>query len=139
MPFSDHIGPCGATDVNIAQEYTQVTSADRYKRHGHFPGLILVENNPGLAARLERALFDNHFETLLLSGYGISIPDLERQYESFESAGLVVIYSCNKLAPDAKQKLGALAAGRFFDFSAPQLPEEESSSLRKILSKLRNK
>ena len=51
-----------ADDVAVAQEYVPVTAADRYKRHGHYPGLILVENNPGLATRLERALFDDHFE-----------------------------------------------------------------------------
>ncbi len=38
------------------------------------PGLILVEDNPALATRLERALFDDHFEVLLLSGDTLSVP-----------------------------------------------------------------
>src|SRR6202163_2093294 len=50
-----------AKDVST-QELVPVTSADRYKRHGHHPALILVEDNPALATRLERALFDDHFE-----------------------------------------------------------------------------
>ena len=31
-----------------------VTATERYKRHGHFPALILVEGNPGLASKIER-------------------------------------------------------------------------------------
>src|ERR1700726_4533461 len=52
-------------DKDAAQKH--VTSADRYKRHGHYPGLILVENNLTLASRLERALFDERFEVLHVS------------------------------------------------------------------------
>ena len=66
-----------------------------------------MEDNPGLATRLERALFDDHFEVLLVSGDALPVSVLESQYAAFESAGLVVIYSCAALAPEAKRKLGA--------------------------------
>ncbi|HEY2646253.1 MAG TPA: GTP-binding protein, partial [Candidatus Acidoferrales bacterium] len=121
------------------REVVPVAASERYNRHGHYPALIVVEQNAALAMRLERALFDDHFEVLLVSGDDLSVPDLEKQYASFESAGLIVIYSCDKLTPEAKRKLGVLAADRFFNFSSSQMPEEESSSLRKILSSLRKK
>jgi sulfate adenylyltransferase large subunit len=111
-----------------------LTAEERHKRHGHFPGLILVEDNPQLAARLERALFDDRFEVLQISGDAVSASALEIQYAALESAGLVVIYSCNALPPEAKRKLGALAADRFFDLSTLKLPIEESDAARKVLS-----
>jgi sulfate adenylyltransferase subunit 1 len=121
-------------DVNIAQGYLPVTPADRYKRHGHVPGLIVVENNPALVTVLERALFDNHFEVLSVSGEAVPASVLENQYRAFESAGLVVIYSCPTLPPELKRKLGSLAADRFIDLSTMQLPADQSEAVRKVLA-----
>jgi bifunctional enzyme CysN/CysC/sulfate adenylyltransferase subunit 1 len=120
------------------QEVASVTATERYKRHGHYPALILVEDNPALAARLERALFDDHFEVLLVSGDALPVSVLENQYAAFESAGLVVIYSCAAVAPEAKRKLGAITANRFFDLSALQMPIEEKDAVQKVLMLLRS-
>jgi hypothetical protein len=49
---------------------------------------------------------------------------------------LVVIYSCGPLAPDDKRKISTLAADRYFDLSVLQLPAEEDSAVRKLLSLL---
>jgi sulfate adenylyltransferase subunit 1 len=117
----------------ITQELAPVAPTDRYKRHGHFPGLILVENNPGLAKRLERALFDDHFETLLLSGDVLLVSALDNLYPLFESGGLVVIYSSSALPQEAKHKLGGLAGDRFYDLSRMQLPEDDSRAVQRIL------
>ena len=95
-----------------------VAPAERYKRHGHYPGLILVEGNPELAARLERALFDDRFEVLLVSGENVPATVLETQLAAFESAGLVVVYSCDALSREVKLKLSSVAAVRVFDISA---------------------
>ncbi len=127
-----------ADEVNIAQEPVPVTPTDRYKRHGHYPGLILVEDNPGLATRLERALFDDHFEVLLVTGDALPVSVLEEQFPAFESAGLVVIYSCDALASEGKRKLGALAGDRFFDLSGLQASGDEPDAVRKILAHLQS-
>jgi sulfate adenylyltransferase subunit 1 (EFTu-like GTPase family) len=127
-----------AGKVPVAQEYLPVTPAERYKRHGHHPGLILVENNPGLAMRLERALFEDHFEVLLVSGDALSVSNLEKQYAAFESAGVVVLYSVSNLAPEAKRKLVALGAGGFFDLSAFKVPADEPDAVGKIVSRLQS-
>jgi sulfate adenylyltransferase subunit 1 (EFTu-like GTPase family) len=123
--------------VDVAREYVPVTASERYKRHGHFPGLIVVENNSSLATRLERVLFAEHFEVLLVDESSLPIPALERQSAAFESAGLVVIYSCGTLAPDSKKKLSALSADRYFDLSLIQLPAEPHEAAKKVLSQLR--
>jgi sulfate adenylyltransferase large subunit len=126
-----------ADHVSLTQEPAFVAPSDRYKRHGHYPGLLLVEDDSALATRLERALFDDHFEVLRVSGDAVPASLLEGQYTAFESAGLVVIYSCAALASEAKRKLGALAAGRFFDLSALQLPADEREAMQKVLFLLR--
>jgi hypothetical protein len=113
-----------------------VTTAERYKRHGHYPALIVVEDNPALAARLERALFDDHFEALHVRGEDVPVSVLESQFKVFESMGLVVIYSCGSLAPETKRRLAALAENRFFDLSALHLPAEEHNAVQRLLSLL---
>jgi sulfate adenylyltransferase subunit 1 len=119
------------------QELVPVTETERHQRHGHYPALILVEDNAALAARLERALFDDHFEVLSVSGDALPTSVLESQYSAFAAAGLVVIYSCRGLTPETKRRLGALASDCFFDLSTWQLPSEDSDAVRKILSILR--
>ncbi len=121
----------------IAREYAAVTASERYKRHGHYPGLIVVENNSGLATRLERVLFNDHFEAVLFDESSLPISAFEQQFAAFESAGLVVIYSCGVLATDSKKKLGVLSPGRYFDLSSMQLPSEEHEAAQKILLQLR--
>jgi hypothetical protein len=100
--------------------------------------LVVVENNAALAMRLERTLFDDHFEVLLLSEDTLSFVELESQYFAFQSAGLVVIYSCDNLSPEAKSKLRILAANRFFNSGALRSPEDEPAALRRIVSELQS-
>jgi bifunctional enzyme CysN/CysC/sulfate adenylyltransferase subunit 1 len=128
------------SDQTVVEDAAQkpVTATERYTRHGHYPALILVENNPALAARLERALFDEHFEVLLVSSDAVSASDLETQYAAFESAGLVVIYSCDALAPEAKRELSAPAGDRLFDLSALQLSADQADTMRELASRLRS-
>jgi sulfate adenylyltransferase large subunit len=126
------------SDQTVTEDsaHKPVTASERYKRHGHYPALILVEGNPALAARLERALFGEHFEVVHLSGEDTPVSVLESQFKVFESTGLVVIYSCGSLDPDAKRRLKALATDRFFDLSALDLPVEERDAVPKIFSLL---
>jgi sulfate adenylyltransferase large subunit len=113
-----------------------VTAQERYQRHGHYPALILIEGNSSLASRLERAMFDDHFSVLLVSAEDAPIEAFESQLGLYLSLGLVVIYCSDGVAPEAKRRLSALAADRFFDLSAMQLPDEQSSNLRSLLTLL---
>ncbi len=117
------------------QELAPVTAIERYKRHGHAPALILVEGDSTFAARLERALFDEHFEVLVVSDDSVPASALQDLYAAFESAGLAVIYSCDALTSEAKRNLAGLSRGRFFNLSALVLPGEKDP-IRKALSLL---
>jgi sulfate adenylyltransferase large subunit len=126
------------SDQTVVDDATQkpVTATERYKRHGHLPALILVEGNPSLASRLERALFDDHFEVLHASSEDVPLQVLETNLGVYQSMGLIVVYSCDAVAPESKRKLSALAANRFFDLSALQLPAAEPDAVQKLLSLL---
>jgi len=96
-----------------------------------------VEGNPALATHLERALIDDHFEVLHVTGEDEPLHILESSLSLTQSMGLVVIYSCGLIDPEAKYRLSALVEDRFFDLSALQLPTEEPDAVRKVLSLLR--
>jgi sulfate adenylyltransferase subunit 1 len=127
-------------DQTVADVSTQepVTAAERHKRHGHYPALILVENNPSFATRVERALFAEHFEVLLVSSASVSSSVLESQYPALESAGLLVIYSCDSLPTEERRRLRTLAGDRFFDLSASQFSAVEHEAIQKVLSLLQH-
>jgi sulfate adenylyltransferase large subunit len=126
------------SDPTVAEDaaHKPVTAAERYKRHGHYPALILIEGHPALASRLERALFDDHFSVLHVSAEDAPIEAFESQMAVYQSLGLVVIYSCEGVASAARRRLGALAADRFFDLSAMELPADEANIVRKLLTAL---
>src|SRR5665213_3455791 len=124
--------------VSATRELVPVTAPERFKRHGHLPALVVVENNATQAMRLERALFDDHFEVLLLAEDSLSFVELENQYSAFQTAGLVVIYSCVQLSPVAKAKLRILAASRFFELPSAQSTAEESAALSKLQSRIQS-
>jgi sulfate adenylyltransferase large subunit len=128
------------SDQTVVEDAAQkpVTATERYKRHGHSPALILVEGNAALASRLERALFDDHFEVLHVSADALPVSVLESQFKVFESAGLVVIYSSAALDPEAKRRLSVLSANRYFDVSSLQLPVDENAAVHKLHSSLQN-
>jgi sulfate adenylyltransferase large subunit len=127
------------SDQTVIEDAAQkpVTATERYKHHGHYPALILVEGNPSLAARLERALFDDLFEVLHVAGEDVPLQVLESSLGVYQSMGLVVIYSCAALPLESKRRLSALVADRFFDLSALQLLADEPNAVQKLLSLLR--
>jgi sulfate adenylyltransferase large subunit len=126
------------SDQTVFEDASQkpVTATERYKRHGHKPALVLVEGNSDLAIRLERALFDDHFEVLHMSGDRLSLLGLENQYPGLESAGLVVIYSAELFDIDSRKRLEALAPNAIFDISKSK--SEAPESFQNILAILRS-
>jgi sulfate adenylyltransferase subunit 1 len=120
------------------RELVPVTAPERFKRHGHLPGIVVIENNAVQAMRLERTLFDDHFQVLLLSEDSLSFVELEAQYSAFQAAGLLLIYSCDKLSPDAKARLAILAAHRFFELPATQSSADESTAFRNLLNQIKS-
>ena len=124
-----------AAETAAASE--SVTAEERVQRHGHGPAMIVVENDAALAKRLERALFDEHFEVLLVDASKTPAADFANLYPALETAALVVVYSCDVLSPEIKGKLQALASGRFFDSQQLNLSHGPDLS-GSLISKLRS-
>jgi sulfate adenylyltransferase large subunit len=103
----------------------RVTPQERYERHGYYPGVFLLENRPALAARLDRALFEQGFELLHLSGDEIAPGALADVFRMARAAGIVVTYSGDTLAPEARQRIGVEWGERLFDAAAVEPGDEE--------------
>jgi hypothetical protein len=95
-----------------------VAARERYARHGHYPGLILLESRPELAARLERALFEQGFEAVQVSVGEIASDALADAARLALAAGVVVIYSGDSLAQETTDRIGTATKARVFRVAA---------------------
>jgi sulfate adenylyltransferase large subunit len=102
-----------------------VAALERYERHGHYPGAVLLENRPELAGRVERALFEKGFEVLHLDAAGIVAAGVIDGVRVAEATGFVAIYSAGALAPETKRVLASLTANRVFDAALADLSTDE--------------
>jgi sulfate adenylyltransferase subunit 1 len=100
---------------------TQVAPQQRYERHGHYPALLLLEDRPELAGRVERALFEKGFEVLHWNALGIAATAVIDIARVAEAAGFVAIYSAGALARETKRILASLAGDRVFDATSGDL------------------
>jgi sulfate adenylyltransferase large subunit len=113
---------------------TPVTSTERFARHGHRSAIVLAEGRHGLAALLERTLFQRGFEVLLASAVESHSPEqFLTLAKGTQAAGLILIYSQAALDLSIKGALSALAADGFFDLKAEHLPADDFVALEKIL------
>ncbi len=68
-----------------------VTAAERHRRRGHKSGIVLLGNCLPLAKSLERALFQDGFEVVVVDGSGVPSPVLASFLTSLYAAGLLVV------------------------------------------------
>jgi sulfate adenylyltransferase large subunit len=111
-----------------------VTLESRTQRHGHHPGLIVVEGRPHLAEVLERALFVEGFEVLLLRADEIPAAAMETVVKLARSMGQVIVLSAPSATADDKLWWRRLASDRFFDLADQEIPEDEGDAIRSVLS-----
>ena len=94
-----------------------VTLQERVSRHGHSPALVLINDRPDLADRLERLLFENNFEVVLLRQKQLA----ELAPLSFLSilwnAGFVILYLATGISVEDRKHLSNLAGEQFIEFA----------------------
>jgi sulfate adenylyltransferase large subunit len=95
----------------------RVTAQERCERHGHYPATFLLENQPTLASRLERALFEQGFEVLHLDDHEASSYGLLDAARASHQIGAVFIYSGYGLDTETKQRLASEGMPRLLDLS----------------------
>jgi bifunctional enzyme CysN/CysC/sulfate adenylyltransferase subunit 1 len=101
--------------LEIAQK--RVSAQERYERHGHYPATFLLENEPALASRLERALFERGFEVLHLDDHEASSYALLDVVRAAQRIGAIFIYSGHALDTETKQELASEVKFRLLDHS----------------------
>jgi hypothetical protein len=97
--------------LELAQK--RVSAQERYERHGHYPATFLLENEPALASRLERALFEQGFEVLHLDDREAS--SLLDAVRAAHRIGAIFIYSGRALDTETKQRLASEVKFRLLD------------------------
>ena len=84
---------------------SDVTAEERQHRHGHKAGILLLGNRPVLAKSLERALFDDGFQTVALDASGMASRALTKFLDSLYAAGLIVLCANASLEPQQLAEL----------------------------------
>jgi predicted aconitase with swiveling domain len=122
-------------NASFAGNELPVAFEERYARHGHYPGVVLLEGRADLAVRLERLFFDRGFEVLHLSHSESSSDDFSDAIRVAKSAGLIVLYSGIALSEETKHRFDTEFAHHFFDLaSVPELHVDDELATRHVLA-----
>jgi sulfate adenylyltransferase subunit 1 len=111
-----------------------VSAEERHKEHGHRPGIFSVEGSSSFAALLERTLFENGFEAVLVNAEEVPFSALSIIVSSLWDAGLVIIYSGAKLTPEEKTALGNFGDERVFEIQLAGPSEASQKVLKQALA-----
>ena len=117
---------------DIAHKY--VSLQERYERHGHYPAIFLLENKPALAARLERALFDQGFEVLNLDGRKAPSYALPGVARTAHSLGAVLLYSGPPFDTATKEQLASEVTPRLLELSRETENFDDDALFRRALA-----
>ncbi len=111
-----------------------VGAQERYERHRHRPAVLLLENRPALASRLERTLFDQGFEVLHLNDHEASRYALLDTVRAAQRIGAVSIYSGEALDIETKQRLASEVTPRLLDLSWENESANDEELFRRALT-----
>jgi sulfate adenylyltransferase large subunit len=118
--------------LEISQD--RVSAEERHQRHGHRPATFLLENQPALASRLERALFEQGFEVLHLNGEEASPRAFVETIRATQALGAISIYSGDALDSGTMQLLLAEVKPALFDLSPENGNANEEELYRRALA-----
>jgi sulfate adenylyltransferase subunit 1 len=122
------------TKLGTADSETAVSPLERHRRHGHYPAIILVDARAELARRIERALFDDGFEVMVVGEETSSLASAKTAWFTWRAAGFVVIYQSSSLGAEERLELKTAAGDRFFDLADLQLVSGDGDALERMLA-----
>jgi sulfate adenylyltransferase subunit 1 len=124
-------------DIRAAQQRSApdapVAPFERHRRHGHYPATILVNARPALSRRLERALFHQGFEAMLVEE-NPSDARTKNTCAALCAAGYVLVYHNPSLGSDERSQLKAAAGDHFFDLAELDLPAGDAEAVQYVLT-----
>jgi sulfate adenylyltransferase subunit 1 len=112
---------------------TTVANLERYQRHGHYPGIFSIIARPALAKQLERSLFDQGFEAIVVDANATSLLSAKDSWSVLYATGFVVIYANSSLEAEERVGLEALVGSRYFDLDSLDLPADDADAVRQVL------
>jgi sulfate adenylyltransferase subunit 1 len=125
-----------STDFSVGKKAlvrgASVAPLERHFRHRHCPAIILVNGRATLVRTLERALFDQGFEVMVVESE-FSLRSARAVWTALHAAGFIVIYQNPTLDPHELLALRAAAAGHVFDLADLNLPERDADAVEQFL------
>jgi bifunctional enzyme CysN/CysC/sulfate adenylyltransferase subunit 1 len=124
----------GSVDVlALPKAHSPVANLERYQRHGHYPA-VFSTTRTALATRLERALFDEEFEAIVVDASEGPFLLAENSWSALYAAGFIVIYATPSLRIEEQMQLKAVAGPRYFDLDALDLPTNDADAAQQVLA-----
>jgi sulfate adenylyltransferase large subunit len=111
-----------------------LTPLERYRRHAHYPAIILTNSRAALARRIERALFEMGFEVMVIDETEAPFASARSAWAALHAAGFVVVYHHPKSGSHESAELRAAAGDRFFDLAEMNLPAGDAEALEHVLT-----
>jgi sulfate adenylyltransferase subunit 1 len=112
---------------------TTVANLERYQRHGHYPAIFSTIARPAVAKQLERSLFDQGFEAIVVDANATSLLSAKDSWSVLYATGFVVIYANSSLEAEERVGLEALVGSRYFDLDSLDLPADDADAVRQVL------
>jgi len=109
-----------------------VTQAERARRHGHRPAIILV-NDLDRAKLLERALFENRFEVAVVDAEQFAPEALLASARVLLQVGIIVLVAAGNLTEKNRRALQPLASDSTLDLSREDASLSDEQSIQRIL------
>ncbi|HET6929271.1 MAG TPA: sulfate adenylyltransferase subunit CysN [Candidatus Acidoferrum sp.] len=127
----------GSANCSIRKESLSsqipVAPLERYRRHGHYPAIILANARPALAGQLERVLFEEGFEVMAVEENSSS-SSARSAWAGLYAAGFVVIYNNPSLNAEERLDLQSAAGDHFFDLADVELPAGNAEAIERVLA-----
>ena len=127
-------GGDGRSSLEGSELEGRIRALERHQRHGHLPAIILVNDCAGLAARIERALFEEGFEAMVVGGESDAAIPPKAAWSTLYAAGFVVICQNAPLGPEERLELKKAAGERFFDLAESELPRSDAEAVAYVLA-----
>jgi sulfate adenylyltransferase large subunit len=102
-----------------------VSLQERTRRHGHSPAIMLINGRTDLVDGLERVLFENKFEVVLLKQKQLAEPARPDLLSALWHAGFVILYSVSEITTEERELLRSLAGSHFFEFTEKESAADE--------------
>ena len=111
-----------------------VIPLERYRRHAHYPAIILTNSRAALARRIERALFEMGFEVMVIDEAETPFASARTAWAALHAAGFVVVYHNPQLGSEPRAELRAAAGDRFCDVAEMNLHAGDAEALEHVLT-----